>query len=157
MKDFDVARKEREERDRGFQIGGETFTCRAAVAPQSVMRWGKMTAGEFYARDTNGNVVVNPVSGRPLSVLTEEEILEIFDETVVAFLEPGQQEKWEAVRAADAKHPVNLDDLTELIEWLWEQSAGHPTGEPSGSTDGGASPPTETRSTEGSSLQVVTG
>lgn len=45
MKDFDVARREREEADRSFTIGGETFVYRPAVAPEAIMAWTEFAGG----------------------------------------------------------------------------------------------------------------
>lgn len=137
MKNFDEARREREQRDRGFQIGGEDFTYRPAVAPEAILNWSKMTGGEMG------------------DDLTEEAALSIFDETVVAFLEPGQDEKWAKVRDPKAAHPLNISDLRELVSWLFEEQSGRPTEPPSDSSDGPGSPTTGTPSTEGSPLQAV--
>lgn len=137
MKNFDEARKEREQRDRSFQIGGEDFTYRPAVAPEAILRWSQMTGGEMADE------------------LTEEQALAIFDETVVAFLEPGQEEQWAKVRDPEAAHPLNISDLRELVSWLFEEQTGRPTEPPSDSSDGPESPGTGTRSTGGSPLQAV--
>jgi hypothetical protein len=44
MKDFDVERRKREEADRTFVIGGETFAYRAAVAPESILSWSEFAS-----------------------------------------------------------------------------------------------------------------
>lgn len=44
-KDFDVARKAREDADRSFIIGGETFVYRPAVAPEAIMSWTEFAGG----------------------------------------------------------------------------------------------------------------
>ena len=136
MKNFDEARAEREARDRSFQIGGETFSYRPAIAPEAILRWSQMTGGE-------------------MPDLTEVEAIEIFDETVVAFLEPGQDEKWARVRSKDAKHPINLADLRALVSWLFEEQTGRPTSQPSDSSGGPETEPTGTNSTDESRLQAV--
>lgn len=136
MKNFDEARAEREVRDRSFQIGGESFTYRPAVAPEGILRWSQMTGGE-------------------MPDLTEVEAIEIFDETVNAFLEPGQAEKWSRVRDPQAKHPLNLSDLRDLVSWLFEEQAGRPTTQPSDSSGGSEKSETGTSSTDASPLQAV--
>lgn len=45
MKDFDVARREREQADRSFQIGGKQFKYRPAVAPEAIMSWSDFAGG----------------------------------------------------------------------------------------------------------------
>lgn len=136
MRNFDEAREERLKRDRSFQIGGETFSYRAAVAPESILRWSQMTGGE-----------IDP--------LPEETAIEIFDETVLAFLEPGQDDKWKKVRDPNAKIPLNVGDLKDLVLWLFEEQSGRPTSPPSDSSGGSGSGETGTSLTEGSPLQVV--
>lgn len=136
MHNFDEARAEREARDRSFQIGGKGFTYRPAVAPEAILSWSKMTGGE-------------------IPDLTEEQALSIFDETVAAFLEPGQEKMWKEVRDPKAEHPLNIGDLRELVSWLFEEQAGRPTGPPSGSTDGSESGETGTSSKADSPLQAV--
>jgi hypothetical protein len=39
VKDFDVERQKRVDKDRSFKIGGETFAFRAAVAPETILDW----------------------------------------------------------------------------------------------------------------------
>lgn len=129
MKNFDEARAERERRDRSFQIGGEEFTYRPAVAPETILRWSQMTGGE-------------------MPDLTEEQALDIFDETVLAFLEPDQSEKWARIRNPKAAHPLNVADLRALVSWLFEEQAGRPTGKPSDSSGGPAKEKTGTPSTD---------
>ncbi len=136
MKNFDEARAEREKRDRSFQIGGESFTYRPAVAPETILRWSQMTGGE-------------------IPDLTEQQALDIFDETVLAFLEPNQEEKWASIREPDVAHPLNVADLRELVAWLFEEQTGRPTGPPSDSSGGPAT--TETPSTGDSPSLAVAG
>ena len=138
MKDFDEARAERQARDRSFRIGGKEFTYRPAVAPEAILRWSQMTGGE-------------------VPELTEEQAIEIFDETVLAFLEVGQDGNWRAVRDPNAENPLNISDLRELVSWLFEEQTGRPTGQPSDSSPGSGSGGTGTPSTEGSPLQAVKG
>lgn len=133
MKDFDEARRERETLDRSFQIGGTQFERRIAVAPERVLRWNKAGAGELE--------------------LDEQGWLDLYDETVLALLEPGQEEKWAAVRTPDLEHPLTGTDLTALIRWLFESMAGRPTGPSSGSSPGANG--TETTSTDASSSKLA--
>lgn len=44
-RNFDEARKVREDADRSFQIGGETFVYRPAVAPEAIMAWSEFAGG----------------------------------------------------------------------------------------------------------------
>ncbi len=116
MKDFDEARREREERDRSFTIGGEQFVRRVAVAPEQILTWNKATAGDIEPN--------------------EEEWLALYDETILAMLEPGQAEKWAQVRDPELANPLTTGDLTALVRWLFEEMTGRPTGPSSDSSAG---------------------
>lgn len=113
MKDFDTARNERLERERGFRIGGHDFVYRASVAPEALLAW-----------DDRGD-------------LEGQAFLDVIDETVIAFLEPGQDEKWREARSAASENPLNISDIIEVIQWLFEEQVGRPTGRSSESTNGG--------------------
>lgn len=150
MKDFDAERRARLERDRSFQLGGETFTMRPSVAPEATLRWSQMAMGEIGVErelpvlDGKGEATGNI---RTRKIVPEAEALDIFDETVLAFLEPGQEEKWATVRGADVELPLTIDDLRELIEWLFEAQTGRPTGPSSDSTPGSGDATSTTTST----------
>ncbi len=73
---------------------------------------------------------------------------------MLALLEPGQAEKWAAVRSADLPNPLTGSDLTLLIRWLFEEMAGgRPTGPSSGSSPGPNG--TATTSTDDSSSKLA--
>lgn len=115
MKDFDEARAEREKAERTFKLGGETFVHRVAVAPEKILRWNQASFGEIE--------------------MDEAKWIELYDETVLALIEPGQEEKWAKVRDQDAEHPIGMASLNAVIEWLFVEVSGRPTGPPSDSSD----------------------
>ena len=135
MKDFDEARREREEKDRSFTIGGEEFIRRPAVAPERILRFNQATGGEVE--------------------LGEQEWLDVYDETILAMIEPGQEAKWQKVRDPELPNPLTLADLGALIRWLFEEMASRPTGPSSDSSDGRDS--TGTTSKVGSSSPAEAG
>lgn len=118
MKDFDADRHEREQRDRQFTIGGETFTFRPSVAPESLLPYHRAITGEY--------------------VPTEDDWIKIYDEAVVALLEPGQAEAWQRARDVNAAIPLNAKDISDLLQWLLEQQTGRPTGRTSESSPTGS-------------------
>lgn len=150
-----VSRNGRVDRDRTFVVGGQTFTYRPSVAPESIKRWSQMSGGEFTLKDDDGRPILD-AEGQPQSTLTEDEALSIFDSTVLAFLEEGQEDKWKTVRDPNAAIPLNLTDLQALIRWLFEEQSGRPTTPPSGSTNGSGNGGTGTSSTVASSSQAET-
>jgi len=125
MKDFDQERDKRTEKERQFKIGGDVFTFKPAVPPEALFDWFDMGAGT-----------------------SERDAIAIIDQLIVSFLESGQEERWAAVRSADAKNPITNLDLLELVRWLIAEQTGRPTQPPSDSSDGPET--TTTISTEGS-------
>lgn len=124
---LEVSREERAKKDRSFIIGGETFHHRVGVPPEVLQPW--LEADEYST-----------------------EWLKILDETIVGMLEPGEEDLWKKVRDPHAANPLTQIDLTALIRWLIEVTAGRPTGPPSSSSAG--RPSIETNST-GDSSSVV--
>lgn len=135
MKNFDTERNERASLERKFQMGGETFTYRAGVRPEDILSWFQMRSGETADELSQANQVA------------------VYDDTILAFLDPGQAEKWARVRA-EAEPPISLGDIADLIDWLFEEQAGRPTSQPSDSTNGSGSGGTGTTSTDSSPSPV---
>lgn len=176
MKDFDTSRNTRLSRERSFKIGGEVFTYRPSVAPESILGWSRMTGGEFNLKDEQGKPVLGPQvpmrdakgelmfnklgellyrPGDPISTLSEQDAIRVYDQTILAFMEPGQDEKWQKVRNADAENPLSVQDLSDLIQWLFEEVSGRPTEQPSGSSNGSESGGTGTNLTAVSASPVA--
>lgn len=118
MRDFDQERQQHQRTDRRIRVGGRDFTYKASVAPEVVIRWNQATTGE-------------------LGELSEEGWLALFDETILAILDRGQEEDWHAVRSPHAETPLNIGDMRAVLTYLLEEATGRPTGEPSGSSPGG--------------------
>lgn len=176
MKNFDTARKEREEADRSFLIGGREFRYRAAVAPESILKWTQFA----NAGDSENNIlliaqnrlesakaidppyppseiakleskVMDALEAANATRKTEEQWLGLIDDTVLSIIEPDYVDDWNAVRDPNVVHPLNLQDLQDLIEWLVSQVVGRPTTPPSDSSPSPSTP--ETSSTDDSSSQ----
>ena len=120
MKNFDEKRKARMERDRTFQIGGETFVMRVGLRPEVLIPWEQLT------EETSAT-----------------EVLNILDSIVLDFLEPHEDahQRYLDLRQR-TEDPVTLTDLQELVEWLIAEQTGRPTGQQSGSTPSAPTPPT---------------
>lgn len=136
MKDFDTERvavwRERLEQDRTFRLGGQEFTYRVMVAPEALAPWFSLTGDE-----------------------DEIDAIAAMDKTVLAFLEPGQDEKWWAARSPDVEPPITGRNILDLCKWLLEEQAGRPTGKPSGSSPESATEGSGTTSTAGSDSPVL--
>lgn len=148
-----VSREERARvpaEERSFKIGGETFVYRPSVAPELFKKWSMMVGGEYVLRDEQGRPLLD-TNKQPISSLTEDEALTIYDETILAFLEPGQEERWKAIRAADAENPLNLEDIKAVMRWLFDQQSNRPTGRSLASSNGSETAGTGTSSTVESS------
>lgn len=128
MEDFDTPRievwRERHARDRSFKIGGEEFTYLVAVPPEALLPWLTLTQD-----------------------VPEDAALKAIDQTVLNFLEPGQEEKWANVRSPEVEPPITQADLLALCKWLMGQQAARPTGTSSGSTSGSRTAESGTTST----------
>lgn len=131
MKNFDVARAERANRDRGFKIGGEEFLRKTGVRPEIMIAW------EALGTNQDSEAVLNAV-----------------DEIVVGFLDPTNdaEARYRKIRERE-EDPVTLADLVELVQWLVEEETGRPTQQPSASTSGDGG--TSTTSTDVSSSRVA--
>ncbi len=115
MHDFDKDRAVRLTADRHFRIGGEEFEYRPGVAPEAIVRWSDMSAET-----------------------PESEAIQIIDDTVIALLETGQDEKWKKVRDPNLANPLVADDIVGVIRWILEQQSGRPTSlSPDSSTGSG--------------------
>lgn len=133
--------------ERTFKIGGESFVRRAAVAPEATMRWFQMINGEI------GDEVKDEASGTVRLIVSEVDALVIYDETVLALLEPGQEDLWKKVRDPEAAKPLTMTDIRAVIRWLIGENSGRPTGPPSDSSSGSGG--TAMTSTGGSSLPAA--
>jgi hypothetical protein len=109
------ARLKREQSERSFTLAGETFTHKPTAEMEALADYYDMTSGR---KDVNNH-----------------EAIEIIDRTVLAFLEPGQEEKWAKVRHSD-QHPLSVGDAHGLIEALLGATTGRPTMPPSDSGGG---------------------
>ncbi len=106
MKDFnELLAKERE-----FKVQDEVFTWHD-VRPEV------LTAFEM---DANGD---DPNS-----------VWKLMDAQILLFI-PGQQEKWDALRARE-DNPVTIGQMNGILTWLMEEQTGRPTEQPSPSAPG---------------------
>lgn len=112
---IEEARQERAARSRTFELAGEQFVHRAAVNMETLADYYDMSSGR--------------------SDVNNHEAIEIIDRTVLAFLEPGQEDKWRKLRD-DPVNPISPADAHGLIEALLSATSGRPTMRPSDSTDG---------------------
>jgi hypothetical protein len=128
-KDFDEARAERFSRPRTFKMGGEVFTFKVGFRPETFTEY----VNDYY------DVILG------VRKATGVEILEVFDSTIVRFLDPIDRspDRWEELRARHEPEPdseeevdVTLGDMRDLLEWLIAQQANRPTRAPSSSGNG---------------------
>lgn len=114
MKNFDEQRAARALADRGFQIGGETFTRKASVRPEATEPWEAITL-ESTSKETLANI----------------------DETVCNMIEPGvkgaDHKRWLELRKRE-EDAVTMGDLLELVQWLIAEQSARPTEQPSSSS-----------------------
>lgn len=145
-RDFDEDRAERLARPRTFKMGGEIFTIKTAMRPETFADYTE----DYY------RVTFDPkVRGR--------EVVKVFDETIERFLDSADDspERWRALRERHNDKPesgeeadVTSGDMHEILMWVFElQTNRRPTRAPSSSGNGRET--TGRRSTERSSSGVV--
>jgi hypothetical protein len=127
LQDFDIGRHENLNKDRQFRIGGEDFTFRGTLAAERLSQYVDATSGESFVR-----------------------ILETADQLILSVLDPGQDEKWAKVRAADAQLPLTLREIQDVCSHLISVTAGRPTQSPSGSSVTSLRPGTSSTDTSAS-------
>ena len=132
---FEERRKEREQADRSFVLLGETLTVKPSVAPQVGIRLNAARATAISdlvaaqaARDKGQDV--------PAPGITDEQMLEIAEETIRALIEPSSLEGWERLRSADNPAPLTFREIFELCDYLIARASGIPTDALAGSSNG---------------------
>lgn len=150
---IEAARQAREEADRTFQLAGETFKFRKAVAPEVVFRFRSSQRMSFEdqktewewaaklraAQDMNGGgeeAIARLIVERPEPRQTDEELLATADATIIGMLEPESHEAWARLRSEDNPHPLTYDECFDVLHYLIGAVAEIPTGAPSGSSPG---------------------
>ncbi len=108
---FEERRAAREAADRTFQIAGATLTYRPSVAPEVGLKLDAMT-------------------------VSDSEMLQVGDETVLACLTVESREEWAALRSPDGEHPLTFDEVFEIADYVLGRVAGIPTSAPADSSDG---------------------
>jgi len=86
-----------------FTICGTVFACREPVDSAVLDRFREAAAGQIK--------------------LSIEAAITLYDQVVLAFLEPGQEEKWRHVRRVESD-PITLEDIHAVITWLFEHVLG---------------------------------
>jgi hypothetical protein len=132
-KRIEAARQERMAASRKFVLGGEEFTYRPSVTMEVMADYYDMASLQ--------------------TSLNNREAISVIDNTVLSFLEPGQDEKWAKIRS-DPDHPLTVADAHAIIEALLEAVTVRPTLSPSASTDGREA--NGTTSTDGSPSKAAT-
>lgn len=131
-KNFDEQREARVHRDREFTIAGERFTIKAAVRPETIAEWDRVTT------DT-----------------PSDDGIQACERIVESFLGDQQYALWQQLRASDLDgNPISVEDMVAVVQWMVEANTGHPTAPPVSSTRGPQVTDT-TSSTEPSPSPVV--
>lgn len=176
MKDFDRERNERPRRtleERTFSLGGQTFVLRDRFRPEVLVPLeeieepitDKTTCNcdhRLHEHNENGKVGAcqefgcqcnkfTPKVLEPGSSLVDQ--LAAIDLTITGMIDPADDSaaRYAAVRSRE-DDPLEIEDLTAIIEWATAKDTDRPTGQPSVSTPGPAA--TGESSTDVSSLPV---
>lgn len=171
LEKIEAARKAREDADRTFELAGESFRYRVAVAPAVIFRfrdsqrikwedlqkmheWGaKLEA----ARNMNGGseeAVAALIEEMPVQRQTDEDLLQTADETILALLDPECHEAWGRLRSEENPHPLTYDECFDFLDYLIGRVTDLPTVAPTDSSPGRTQ--TGSRSKGGSSSRAKT-
>jgi hypothetical protein len=115
MRNFTKERKKIE-----FQIDDDVFTAKSPIPAQTLIDFAR----QFTSLSMASSV---------------EEQLAAFDAVLSLVLMPASLERFR-VRMNDLDEPIAIDQVEEVITWLFEEYGMRPTELPSGSSDGQPSP-----------------
>lgn len=136
MHDFDIIRRETTNPTRSFRIGGEEFTFRPTCSANTL-------ANYFDAPTTRWDECPHCHEKLQIGSLRPAlDQLEAIDNLILEMLEPGQEEKWAAVRASK-EDPITLRQLQDVANHLVEAITGRPTERPSDSSSTASDPGTK--------------
>lgn len=121
--------------DRTFELGGETFTRRATIRPETANHYSVLLQ-DF------------------LNEMPAEESLKRTDETILVLIESEGHDRWRALRERE-DDAIDNRTLAKVLNWLVAEMAGRPTEAPEPSGNGRAQK--ETRSKDKSSSTVAAG
>jgi hypothetical protein len=123
MRNFTKERKKIE-----FQIDDDVFTAKSPIPAQTLIDFAR----QFTSLSMASSV---------------EEQLSAFDAVLSLVLMPASLERFR-VRMNDLDEPIAIDQVEEVITWLFEEYGMRPTELPSASSDGQPSPESGTSLTE---------
>jgi hypothetical protein len=114
-KNFDEERRTKIDAlgDRTFEVGGEKFTRRATLRPDSVLKYAALLAGE----------------------LSPEESLKRSDEGNLTLIEAEGHERWRAIRERE-EDAIDNETINGVLNWLIAEAVGRPTEAPVSSGNG---------------------
>lgn len=169
---FEAKRKAREDADRTVTLAGEALVLRPTIAPEVVFKfresqttmyedltalrdWGeKLEKAQALNGDGDPEQIAALQAAMPESRLTDDELIQIADETVVACLDADSADGWFRLRSKDNPHPLEYQEVFEIVGYLLGKVAQIPTVAPSDSSDGRTQ--TAKPSTAGSSSPAKT-
>jgi hypothetical protein len=122
IKDFS-----RDREDVKFKIDGDVFEAKKAIPAKVLMNFAK----KFSDMDSGASV---------------EQQLEAFEGVLTLVLVPRSLELFQS-RMADDDNPIDVEQVEEIITWLFERYGMRPTQLPAPSSDGPPSPESGTSST----------
>ena len=139
LAEFERKRAERLAADRAFTLAGVTLTHKPSVAPEVGQRLEQMrrvVSGEL--EEMQKRIAAANGDGADLSDLriSDDEMIQSADETILACLEPESHQAWASLRAVDAGYPLNFNEIMGLADYLLGRVTGIPTDAPADSSAG---------------------
>jgi len=135
LTEFEKRRGERETADRTFTLLGEQLTVKATVAPQITIRFNNArrdaildAQAAIAAREANTDL--------PDPRITDEQMIEIAEETARALLDDSSLDAWERLRSSDNPAPLSFREIFEVCDYLIARASGLPIDAPAASSNG---------------------
>lgn len=124
---FEQRRQEKLAADRSFPLAGETLVHKASVAPEIPMRLqetrAKVTAQLLVAKELIAKANGKGVNADDI-VISDDELLLMGEETVLACLEPESHDAWARLRDPKAAYPLDFDDVMSVADYLVSRVTG---------------------------------
>lgn len=118
-----------------FKIDDDTFEAKSAIPARVMLNFVK----KFAAMTTDSSV---------------EDQLQAFEEVLNLVLTPVSRDRFEE-RMSDGENPIDISQIEDIVEWLFEQYGLRPTKPSEDSAPGPPSPASGTNSTDSTSETVL--
>ena len=138
LDDFQRRIADRKVSDRSFELLGEKLTVKPSVAPQVGLNFNS-TRDKVIQQTRARQEALDAGKDAPDPLVTDEELLDVIEQTIRACLEPSSLPAWDKLRSPEHASPLNWFDLYSLCDYVLSRASGLPTVASVASSNGRAS------------------